>query len=73
VIGRGAERALEEARGKLEESDAGDDDLRRQGLDLLRRLTGGAGGGAVDTAPAPDPIPPDSGQAASPSERGSGS
>jgi len=65
VIGRGAEQALEEARRTLEQGGAGEDDLRRQGLDLLRRLTGGAAdtGEVADTAAPARPVPADSGRA----------
>ncbi len=55
AIERGAGRALEETRRRLEE-EGGADDLRRQGLDLLRRLTGEAAdsGAAADTTAAAD-------------------
>lgn len=67
TVGRAAERALDEARRQLER-EGGEDDLRRQGLDLLRRLTGAP----ADTAAPPEPSPAGAGDSVPAPAEGSG-
>lgn len=59
VVEQGVERALDEARQRMGEG-GGESEMQRQGLDLLRRLTGGAAdtaaGGDTTVEAAPDTI-----------------